>query len=303
MALTFIKSDFPAGYSLSNEPAFGSGAYVLITDQGYTWRSTNYGKNWLDIGSRLPSGNWLITYSQNFVAVENAVTGSCYRLVAGSWVQGQSVNISSSSVLYSVNGTTYFIGVDLDTGANVLYSSTNDGASWTILQFADGMSGDGLKSYATNGTNQHVLVGADIAYFSLDGINWQNESIPIGYYNTISWANGLFIAGTNDTQLCTSTNGINWVNWGGPEFSQYSASTLDTFCFGGTFGEASGVISGNGTAPFVSDIYPAYPNKPINIGSSPVNFIVYNLVSSEYSIWYTEPTSSISFGLNWFFAP
>ena len=298
MALTFLLSDFP-DRSISYGPAFGGrkiGIYLLVADDGTTWSSDNFGVHWEDdtsiVGGALPSGSYITTYntvSQKFITINNNDGRNYSSALPNSplqWIEGETLNLGSSHVLYCFLGTTYSITADPDTGYNILSASTDDGLSWAPLQFADGTSSSSLYGYATNGTNQHVIVGTNTIYFSPDGINWQNETIPNDDYSTVSWANGLFIAGTTDKKIYTSTNGINWFP-GEAVFSNYSASTLDTFCFGGTFGETSGVVSGNGTAPFVSDVFPAWPAYPLQIKSSPVNFVSFSFESSTTSSRYT----------------
>ena len=300
MALTFLLSDFP-NRSITYGPAFGGrgnfAIYLLVADDGTTWFSVNFGANWrnetLAMGA-LPGGTYITTYntvSQKFITInhnDGTTYSSTFPFPPARWVQGETLNVGLNEVLYCVLGTTYFISQDPDTGANILSASTDDGASWTPLQFADGTDSSTFHAYATNGINQHVLVGDDVTFFSPDGINWQSETIPSGSYNTVSWANGLFIAGAIGEQTFTSTDGINWFR-GEAIFSTYSASTLDTFCFGGPFGETSGVVSGDGTGkgPFVSDVFPAWPVRPIAINSSPVNFVSCCSDDSTTSIRYT----------------
>ena len=317
MALKFLKSDYSNQNGFLGLPLFGNGVYMIIDIEkggSYVNISLDYGATWnrksiINIkysyyGCYDPVSNLFIVIGDN----ENVYTIT----LDGLTIQQPSILITSGQdiVIYALNGQIYTLGQDQDTGANILLRSSNQGQTWETLDFLGDTDSNNWVSYATNGNDQFVMVATGTICYSSDGINWAyaTSGVSDNTYMTVSWANNIFNVGYDNINILTSANGINWFPSGSTinQFSQYSAATPDLFCFGGLFGETSGMISGpNLPNNFVDDDFPPYPLTPQGICASDRNFVAqaFDDETSSLYIYYTAPTkSAISFGLTWFFS-
>lgn len=228
--------------------AFGAGVYVFGASASGTTRATTdfvtYSANVGTIGSAAVSG--LAFGASKFVATNNA-TGTIYTSANGiNWSTSATIaGMSSITALRFVNGL-FFV-----TGATGAYSTSTDAITWsavttpfgnkaiTGLVFANGVYtaafNDGMVGTSTDAitwSTQTSAVAAAAGGLIYDGSNYYMSGD--GYLQTstngtawsvfsnlsldsadqiqnLNFASGLFLAGTSQGKVLTSTDGLTWV--------------------------------------------------------------------------------------------
>ena len=131
------------------------------------------------------------------------------------WVKGGNVNGNYQSITY---GNGIFVAV----GSNNSIVTSVDGLSWIIRTDAEtGINNIDSGEVVIFGNNRFVIsTGMGNIHTSYDGINW-NFSGHVASFASISFGNGIFFGITDtggkvDGNIYISTDGITWYNTNNP---------------------------------------------------------------------------------------
>jgi hypothetical protein len=228
---TFSYSTSTAGLNVNGVGYNGTGVVVGSTalaikssaNLGTTWstassvsgvsiRTAAYGAGtWVAVGQSANTGGGAVAYT-------NATTDG-----SGTWTAA-TTQMTSPSTSYDARHVIYaggkFVAVGGFTGTATSYTSTN-GTTWTSNTIAGSVSSGGLQSVAYDGVSKYVAVGDTSGgtpnlIYSSDGNTWALATAPAILttnavsFNSVTYANGYFIAVGDSNTIAYSTNGTSW---------------------------------------------------------------------------------------------
>jgi len=213
--------------------AGGQGTNTLaLSKDGYTWSGLG-----TSIFSTCCCGvTWSNTLSI-WVATGRGTNTLAYSYDGMTWLKSSTSNIIENTgggncVIWT--GKLFIAGGGNTSGNTLAYSS--NGINWTGILAANGINIT-VRTLATNGSI--VVAGGDIGYFyySYNGIQWTNVSIPLmNSVKGIAWNGNMFVAvGAGTRTSYYSYDGINWIG-GTTTF----ATTGLGICWNGTVWTAVG---------------------------------------------------------------
>jgi hypothetical protein len=153
---------------------------------------------------------------------------------AKTWTNRSNTDVTSSE-LFSVanNGGSVFVAVG---SSDTIVRSTDDGATWavaTTVPLASALNGVayGAGAFVAVGSG---ATGGGVIFTSTDGGNVWTSTTPGSppAFNSVSFANGSFFAGTQSGNLYSSANGS---SWSGALSTFLSASVLGVSYGGNTY--------------------------------------------------------------------
>lgn len=229
--------------------AFGNGRFVAAGFSSDTAITSTDGINWQTI--KLPSSsNWQSLAYGNGIFVLLSSKGDIITSSDGlSWVNNYS---SVDNGEWSWNCVTFgngiFVAVQIsglyNNGRSNQFAISKDGITWNLQNVPSS-----YWSSVVYGNGIFVAV-SDLdgyAITSADGISWGNQT-NIGQAQSITFGNGLFIAGFNLWDVVTSADGKNWSNQQLPTHIGYTS----LFFGSDLFIAASSGISGTTTSTFAT---------------------------------------------------
>ena len=179
----------------------GTGSAVISTD-GTTWTEVAEFTTFANSSVQLKplsvaygNGKWVVVGKDGVIG---------YSADTVTWTQatsGVGLNVHLDKVEY-LNGKFIIVGY----AGTILVS--DDGVSWTAK--TSGATGINLHSVAYGDSTYYVLGDNNSILISTDLNTWDVEAVPFSYATidgfTILYANGRFIAGGNNGQLCGGTS-------------------------------------------------------------------------------------------------
>lgn len=198
---------------IPNSPA------AFAVDEDRVIATTNQGQSWAIIKTSLGSyynfvqaidANTIYTASTDANHLEKTTDGGA------SWqpcVLPTPTNQSRLAVIYFLNALTGWVSL-VDNGTSYLYTTTNGGASWVLLNNPGANPFPGVKMQFINANTGYSVDGQNTVYKSLNGgLNWE----PLPRDNNITYQ---FFSGNNDIQ-CMGNNQL-WAGWAGLKMIELS---------------------------------------------------------------------------------
>jgi hypothetical protein len=196
---TWTQSEVPSFGEL-NSIAYGNGTYVAVGSQGFMVRSAD-GETWTAASSRGPQYMRLLAYGDGkYIAV--GAEGYWSSSDGQNWTQLGGALMEDPIAITYANGTFVMVGLGGDIAAS------RNGIDWVRTNSL----ATALSSVIHDG-HRFVSVGDDYVLISTNGMQWHVAgSIPGGWADTISYAEGLYVVFFNGpSQQCQiSTNLLNW---------------------------------------------------------------------------------------------
>ena len=210
--------------------AFNNSGYVSVLSDGTVYQSTNQGSSWSQINANIgltpPSGAAYASQAGETIINNNSgYTPPIRRSTDGgtNWSSDITLSIASYGVLVSASkvGSNWYYTGRYEGGVDVggIWKSTDDGASWTLLNtFSNGLT-QGKVVYLTNASKYlAAYYSYGISYqkpiYSSDGTSWTNPGAGGGETFAVNHdlaTNGTIVIGTaNGSGLYQSTDGISW---------------------------------------------------------------------------------------------
>ena len=192
---------------------YANGVFVALAPLGPTAYvfASNDGVNWTP--GTAPSGLWILLAYGNGVWVAITPYGSPNVMTSPdgfNWTAHTAPVSNWNSLTY---GNGLFVAISHSTFPYIMTSP--DGINWTP-QTAEFSPSFHVSAYGNGVFVSISSVGYETSITSPDGINWTQRSVPSGYWNAFTYANGLFVAiGADQGQspssiVMTSLDGINW---------------------------------------------------------------------------------------------
>jgi len=248
---------------------------------GRVYFSTNYGSNWSDITSDLPSPSSLVNIGIYALAVKD---------------------------------TDVFVG----TGAGV-FRSTNNGTSWTSLN--SGLTNSWVNALAFNGSDLIAGTRDGVFLSTNSGLSWTaiDSGLSCTYVQALAVNDDKFFVGTLFGVFLSTNNGTNWigVNSGLSETNILSLMVSATNVYVGTFSEGvwkrslSEIVTSVSLASYLVpkdfDLHQNYPN-PFNSTTiisftlpikSLVSLKVFDIMGREIATLVSRELSAGSYSKQW----
>ena len=206
---------------------------ILQSENGQTWGTVNLGVSgkWSSIASDGQGNVILVGADNSSTILRSADNGDTWTSVnLGTTLQNW------SAVAY---GNGKFVILDSSQGS-VAYSS-NNGASWTIINPLTTTP----WAKVTHGNNRFVAIATPFAgttktAYSFDGITWYESVIEQGQFIDLSYGAGIFIATGTGNVVAKSTGGRVWRTFG--EDSTLFTTTNSGLWRGSAYGDGKWVI-------------------------------------------------------------
>lgn len=122
---------------------------------------------------------------------------------------GTSWTIRTSGTTVALNAVAYGGGTFLIVGASGSALTSTDGTTWTSR--TSGSSNAWLD--VAYGASLFVVIQSTVVRTTPDGVTWTSRTIPgtvAGNLQRIAFANGVFVIGTANGEILTSSDGITW---------------------------------------------------------------------------------------------
>jgi hypothetical protein len=236
------------GFSAINSVAFGNGTFVAVGQAGKIATSTN-GTSWTLQTSPIGSEIFSVGFG-NGLFVFGAGNGNLYTSSNNgvSWTSRSSTFGTSQIYGVTYGNNLYVIG-----GTQDKLATSPDGVTWTSR--TSSFTGSfGITSVAY-GANAYVAVGgAGALATSPDGINWTQgtSGLGAGSLDTVTFGNGLFLAGGINNRLSTSN-----APTGSTTLTLTDTTDLSNMVVGDTVVEVGGGADATGT---ITAITPGTPS-------------------------------------------
>jgi len=184
--------------------AYGNGKYITSYSSGYYYSTDGISWTQLNLGS---TKNLITFGSGQFLAlVGNGLAGLPRWSTDGlNWTTTSDTTPQSTYFVTCVYGNGVFLGTT-DRGVPKSAYSTDLGRTWTLLSiptdnYYSGAYGNGLFALIGYDSLAHIPYGI----YSKDGTSWTAySSLPAGDWNSVTFANGMFVAVANSGQAMYS---------------------------------------------------------------------------------------------------
>jgi len=256
-----------------DQAAYGNGTFIISANNGNMVRSTN-GIDWVTTGRSgkdvLWSGQYHVASTSSSLERSND-GGLTWTSVPLAGYQQHRYGGSDGNGLvvfgqFNNFGTNYHVDLSNDHGATVIrrvtpvpsfgsgvlpngrilihdanptqsrnfgYYSNDNGVTWNTFNFPSSQRWSRMI-YANGKIYALTYTGGVVAY-SVDGINWQQSTMPLTSCRGIAYGNGFFVAVDNSTQFAYSIDGIKWFPTLIPSPSTESRQGADIAFGGGRF--------------------------------------------------------------------
>ncbi len=181
--------------------------YIMTSVNGIDWSvESTYGE-WNGVtygnGKFVAVESYGVMYSADGLEwTEESVSGSWEAVAFGNDIF-VAVGTSSDHSMYSADGQNWIIGSgDTPTDARMMETTNASVINNSVYHIAFG-------------GGSFVAIGYQHAYVSSDGVDWAEFSIPYGYWNDITYANGYFYIGgseyySDESVILRSSDGSSW---------------------------------------------------------------------------------------------
>lgn len=188
---------------------YGGGYFVAVARNSTSCVYSTDGVSWTK--RTMPSSKkWNSIAYGNGVFVAIAPDNVCaYGSITGTLQQGTLPSTANwRTVIF--NGTRFI--ATSDNYATIAIST--DGASWSTTSYYSIY--EGIEDVASSDTGTCVALGvqaSDQFYYSADGLNWTETTVPHGIWTAVTYGNGKFVAiECGSSRVMYSTNGTTWTN-------------------------------------------------------------------------------------------
>jgi len=220
--------------------------YSNGVNSGGIIRSTDYGVNWTDVSTGLPSVQIMALTTSGNNLFTSEYDGGIYI----STDDGTNWNITALTVEYILGFTT--IGTNLFAASkyNGVYLSTDNGTNWNFVN--SGLTNTEIRAIYAKGSDLFVGTRGDGVFISTNnGSSWTaiNSGLTMKYiYSLVSIGSNLFAGTWNAGVFRTTNNGINWTtaNTGLPSSPIYALAASGSNLFAGTYGSGIYLSTNNG---------------------------------------------------------
>ena len=189
--------------------AYGNGKFIAVASDGTMISSAN-GATWSAVVAAPVITYSSLTYGNGYwVAVASGGTASAYSADGVTWTSSTLPEGADWNDIVYGKGKFVAVAQSDSSTTNTAYS-TNNGQTWTLGSFAGG-----CKSVAY-GNGRFVAIegdyaGANNVFVSFDGITWTAKTIQTANWQSIKYAQGLFVAvADNSNVFATSLDGHRW---------------------------------------------------------------------------------------------
>ncbi len=221
---------------------YGSGV-----NSGGIIRSTDYGVNWTDVNTGLPSVQIMALTTSGNNLFTSQYDGGIYI----STDNGANWNITALTVEYILGFATIGNNLFAASKYNGVYLSTDNGTSWNLVN--SGLTNLDTRSIFSDGSSLFVGThgGGGIFRSTDNGSNWSvtNSGLTMKYvYSFTSIGTNLFAGTWSAGVFRTTNNGTNWTpaNTGLPSSAIYALVASGSNLFAGTFGSGVYLSTNNG---------------------------------------------------------
>ncbi len=217
--------------ALGGESSCGDNGPKLISQDGITWTSTAWTKEYVFLNKVISNGNMFIAAGCSLDS-----SGSIYSSTDGcNWSEFS----TSLSFVNAVYGMTYAKNMFVAVGYRGIILTSSEGSAWTIRVTPD--TGDSYRALV-NSEDKLVAVGTSGEIItSQDGVTWTQQNSNMGtHFKDIAWNGSNFVA-VGDSGIICSQDGVTWTTSGS---GHYTTVTWDgsRFIALGFYGD---VISSN----------------------------------------------------------
>jgi hypothetical protein len=211
--ITWTTATIPVLNSSWRSVTYGNGLFVVVGDFGTTRVLTSSdGITWTGRSASVDIEWRGVTYGNGlFVAVAQTGTGASRVMTSPDGITWTTRSASSND---SWQAVTYGNGLFVAVANSRKVMSSPDGITWTdrttpALDFAWSSIVFGNNLFVTIATS-----GNGRASYTTDGITWNTVTIPFGFYEGITYGNGLYVAVGQgqgaDAYVLVSKNAIDW---------------------------------------------------------------------------------------------
>lgn len=215
-------------------------------DSGGVSRSTNYGIDWTNVNTGLPSRKIMaLTTSGN-----NLFTSEYDAGVYLSTDDGANWNITGITVEYIYGFATIGTNIFAASTENGVYLSTNNGTSWNLIN--SGLTNVEIRAIYAKGSDLFVGTrGGGVFLSTNNGSSWAavNAGLTMKYVYALTSIGSNLFAGTWSAGVFRSTNnGTNWTaaNNGLPANQVFALITNGSNIFAATYGSGVYLSTNNG---------------------------------------------------------
>ena len=186
-----------------------SAAGIFAATINGVFRSTDHGDSWESVNSGLrPHDTFFSLAIDSSRIFAGGYSGLFLSTNSGdSW---QTIGLYSEVTCMTISGSKVFAG----TYVAGLQSTTDEGASWRVVDNELFRSGDGMHSVYANASIILASVGPYVYRSTNDGVSWTKSYIGISGFPTVQcfvYNDSLFFAGTSWAGVFVSSDlGVNW---------------------------------------------------------------------------------------------